>query len=49
MKSTRYYYTLTFTHCFTGENDYVYFSHCFPYTYSDLSDDLSKIEKDKNT
>ena len=27
----------------------VYFSHCFPYTYSDLSDDLSSIEKDKLT
>ena len=25
----------------------VYFSHCFPYTYTDLCDDLSKIERDR--
>ena len=27
----------------------VYFAHCFPYTYSDLSDDLARIEKDVST
>lgn len=30
------YYTLTFTHTFDSDNDTVYFTHCFPYTYSDL-------------
>ena len=47
---TRYqrnYYTLTFTHTFTHDNDQVYFAHCYPYTYSDLCDDLSKIERDR--
>lgn len=44
----RYYYTLTFTHTFEHDDDTVYFSHCYPYTYSDLVDDLSAIEKDKN-
>lgn len=24
----------------------MYFSHCYPYTYSDLNDDLNRIEKD---
>jgi hypothetical protein len=38
------YYTLTFTHTFEADNDQVYFSHCFPYTYSDLSEDLHQIE-----
>lgn len=47
---TNYYYTFTFTHEFnSGDNDYVYFAHCFPYTYSDLADDLSRIEKDPYT
>lgn len=34
------YYTLTFTHTFDCDDDSVYFTHCFPYTYSDLSDDM---------
>lgn len=49
MRLTRYYYTFTFTYEFKFDDDLVYFSHCFPYTYSDLTDDLSRIEKDKNT
>lgn len=50
LRLTRYYYTFTFTHEFTGaNNDQVYFAHCFPYTYSDLQDDLSRIEKDSYT
>ena len=32
---------------FTEDNDQVYFAHCFPYTYSDLCDDLAKIERDR--
>ena len=43
----RCYYTLTFTHTFTETNDQVYFAHCFPYTYTDLCDDLSRIERDR--
>ena len=43
----RCYYTLTFTHTFTESHDQVYFAHCFPYTYSDLCDDLSRIERDR--
>jgi len=46
---TRYYYTFTFVHEFDSDLDQVYFSHCFPFTYSDLSDDLSTIEKDPYT
>jgi len=34
------YYTLTFTHTFDSTDDSVYFCHCFPYTYSDLCEDL---------
>ena len=49
LRFSRYYYTLSFTHEFTHNNDTVYFSHCFPYTYSDLTDDLSRIEKDSYT
>ena len=43
------FYTLTFTIEFTHDNDQQFFSHCFPYTYSDLQDDLNKIEKDCNS
>lgn len=43
------YYTLTFTIEFTHDDDQMFFSHCFPYTYSDLQDDLNKIEKDCNS
>lgn len=49
MRFTRYYYTFSFTHEFTHTNDSVYFAHCFPYTYSDLVDDLSRIEKESLT
>lgn len=49
LRFTRYYYTFTFTHTFEYDEDQVYFSHCFPYTYSDLQDDLTRIEKDSYT
>jgi hypothetical protein len=49
IKFTRYYYTFTFTHEFQTSFDSVYFAHCFPYTYSDLADDLQRIEKDPYT
>jgi cytosolic carboxypeptidase protein 2/3 len=45
MRSKKFYYTLTFTHTFDMERDTVYFSHCFPYTYTDLTDDLAKLER----
>jgi len=40
------FYTLTFVHEFTEDDDQQFFAHCFPYTYSDLQDDLTRIEKD---
>lgn len=49
MRYSRNYYTLSFTYTFKHENDQVYFAHCFPYTYSDLVDDLNRIEKDRET
>ena len=42
------YYTLTFTVTFDHDCDEVYFSHCYPYTYSDLQWDLLALEKDPN-
>ena len=45
MRSKKFYFTLTFTHVFEIDRDTVYFSHCFPYTYTDLTDDLSKLER----
>ena len=43
------YYTFTFTHTFQHDDDQQFFSHCFPYTYSDLQEDLTRIEKDNTT
>ena len=43
------YYTLSFTHTFDRSNDTVYLSHCFPYTYSDLCEDLRDIEQRAGT
>ena len=40
------YYTLTFTYDFEYEDDSVYFAYCYPYTYSDMLDDLNKIGAD---
>mmetsp|Transcript_4821 Transcript_4821/g.7261 ORF Transcript_4821/g.7261 Transcript_4821/m.7261 type:complete len:336 (-) Transcript_4821:2969-3976(-) len=45
-RAQRCYYTLSFVHEFKTENDQSYFAHCFPYTFSDLQEDLSRIEKD---
>ena len=42
----RTFYTLTFVHTFAHDADQQFFAHCFPYTYSDLQDDLTRIEKD---
>jgi hypothetical protein len=48
-KSNKTFYTFTFTYEFESDEDQVYFAHCFPYTYSDLMDDLSRIERDPYT
>eukprot|EP00913_Durusdinium_trenchii_P024962 g23429.t1 len=40
------YYTLTFTVTFDHDCDEVYFSHCYPYTFSDLQVDLKALERD---
>eukprot|EP00931_Biecheleriopsis_adriatica_P028171 TRINITY_DN16842_c0_g1_i3.p1 TRINITY_DN16842_c0_g1~~TRINITY_DN16842_c0_g1_i3.p1 ORF type:complete len:957 (+),score=230.46 TRINITY_DN16842_c0_g1_i3:73-2943(+) len=42
------YYTLTFTVSFENDCDEVYFSHCYPYTYTDLQMDLKAWDKDPN-
>lgn len=44
-KGSKKYYTLTFVHQFEANDDQVYFTHCFPYTYSDLCEDLTAISK----
>lgn len=38
--------TLTFTYIFRSPDDTVYFSHCYPYTYSDLNTYLNTLESD---
>ena len=43
----RYYYTLTFTYEFEHDNDNVFFAYCVPYSYTDLSNDIMRIERDK--
>ena len=45
-KSGGYYYTLTFAVTFNYDYDQVYFSHCYPYTYTDLHRYISKIISD---
>lgn len=44
--ASRCYYTHTFTYNFEYANDTVYFAYCYPYTYTDLCDDLNKIMSD---
>ena len=41
----RCYYTFTFTYRFEHDNDTLLFAYAQPYTYTDLQDDLSAIEK----
>jgi hypothetical protein len=43
---TRYYNTLTFTYEFEYDNDTVFFAYCFPYSYTDLQNDIERIERD---
>ena len=37
-------YTLTFTLTFPHSGDMVYLAHCYPYRYSDLTEDLLNIQ-----
>lgn len=46
-QQTKRYYTLTFNLEFDFDHDQLYFAHSFPYTYSDLNEDLTAIEKDR--
>jgi hypothetical protein len=40
------YYTHTFTYDFEYPDDTVYFAYCYPYTYTDMLEDLNKISSD---
>lgn len=42
----KFYYTLTFSHQFEYDDDSLYFAYCFPYTYTDMMNDIIKIETD---
>ena len=41
------YYTHTFTYDFEFPDDTVYFAYCYPYTYTDMLEDLNKISTDQ--
>ena len=43
MTNNKYYYTLSFTYTFQYSEDTVYFAHCYPYTYSDLTNYLNSL------
>ena len=38
------FYTLKFSYSFTHDNDQVYFAYSYPYTYSQLTEYLNKLE-----
>ena len=40
------FYTLTFSYTFSHDNDSVFFAYCYPYTYSDLQNEILAIETD---
>jgi len=42
----RTYYTHTFSYQFEYPNDTVYFAYSYPYTYTDMLDDLNRIFAD---
>jgi len=42
-KGGGFYHTLTFTINLKNDDDEVFFAHCYPYTYSDCCELLSKI------
>lgn len=39
-------FTLTFSYDFIYEDDNVYFAYCYPYTYTELVDELNYIMAD---
>jgi cytosolic carboxypeptidase protein 2/3 len=44
--TSRMYFTHTFTYEFENANDTVYFAYCYPYTYTDMLEDLNRIMQD---
>ncbi|KAL5502396.1 hypothetical protein EMCRGX_G009163 [Ephydatia muelleri] len=46
VKRESFFYCLTWSHTFQHGQDTCYFAHCYPYTYSDLQDDLGAIQMD---
>ncbi|CAH1259091.1 AGBL2 [Branchiostoma lanceolatum] len=46
LRSDKCYYSLTWTCSYPNDNDSYFFSHCYPYTYSDLQDYLLKMAND---
>ena len=40
------FYSLSFSYKFEYDQDTVYFAYCFPYTFSDLMQDLLELEND---
>jgi len=42
-----HYFTLTFTYRFDYNDDTVFFSYTYPYTYSDLNDYLDNLMSDQ--
>ncbi|XP_035828851.1 cytosolic carboxypeptidase 2 [Aplysia californica] len=45
-RADHYYYSMTWTVRFEHDHDTVYFSHCYPYTYTDLQDYLLEVSND---
>ncbi|GFS24864.1 cytosolic carboxypeptidase 2 [Elysia marginata] len=45
-RGDHYFYSVTWTIKMAHDNDTVYFSHCYPYTYTDLQDYLLELTND---
>ena len=45
----RNFYSLSFNIEFNYDNDTCYMAHCYPYTYTDLCNYLTRLESDANT
>ncbi|KAJ3143740.1 Cytosolic carboxypeptidase 2, partial [Irineochytrium annulatum] len=43
---TRPFFTLAFTVTFDVADDTCYFAHCYPYSYTDLQEDLARLKAD---
>lgn len=44
--SSKHFFSLSFNYKFKYAEDTVYFAYCFPYSYSDLMQDLLRLEND---